>query len=68
MDLRQMGSPYEKKYIELTEEDRTKVTSVYHNWQQEGYEETYENVPELSLIHILCQVKVHPLIVRRCFE
>ena len=46
MDLRQMGSPYEKKYIELTEEDRTKVTSVYHNWQQEGYEETYENVPE----------------------
>ena len=31
MDLRQMGSPYEKKYIELTEEDRAKVTSVYHN-------------------------------------
>ena len=24
MDLRQMGSPYEKKYIELTEEDRAK--------------------------------------------
>ena len=46
MDLRQMGSPYEKKYIELTEEDRAKVTSVYHNWQQKGYEETYENVPE----------------------
>ena len=35
MDLRQMGSPYEKKYIELTEEDRAKVTSVYHAWQQE---------------------------------
>lgn len=46
MDLRQMGSPYEKKYIELTDEDRTKVTSVYHAWQQEGYEETYQNVPE----------------------
>lgn len=46
MDLRQMGSPYEKKYIELTDEDRAKVTAVYHNWQQEGYEETYENVPE----------------------
>ena len=46
MDLRQMGSPYEKKYIELTDEDRAKVTSVYHKWQQEGYEETYENVPE----------------------
>jgi len=46
MDLRQMGSPYEKKYIELTQEDRDKVTEVYHNWQQEGYESTYENVPE----------------------
>ena len=46
MDLRQMGSPYEKKYIELTEEDRARVTSVYNNWQQEGYENTYENVPE----------------------
>ena len=46
MDLRQMGSPYEKKYVELTEEDRAKVTSVYHAWQQEGYEETYQDVPE----------------------
>ena len=46
MDLRQMGSPYEKKYIELTEEDRAKVTSVYHAWQQEGYEETYQDIPE----------------------
>ena len=41
-----MGSPYEKKYIELTDADRAKVTEVYHNWQQEGYEETYENIPE----------------------
>ena len=46
MDLRQMGSPYEKKYIELTEEDRKKVTDVYHAWQQVGYEETYQDVPE----------------------
>lgn len=46
MDLRQMGSPYEKKYIELTEEDRNKVTAVYHNWQQEGFENTYKDIPE----------------------
>ena len=46
MDLRQMGSPYEKKYIELTDADRAKVTEVYHNWQQKDYEETYENIPE----------------------
>ena len=46
MDLRQMGSPYEKKYVELAEEDRKKVTDVYHAWQQIGYEETYQDVPE----------------------
>lgn len=46
MDLRQMGSPYEKKYVELTAEDREKVTDTYHNWQQIDFEDTYENVPE----------------------
>ncbi len=46
MDLRQMGSPYEKKFVELTETDRQKVCDVYHAWQQVGYEESYENVPE----------------------
>ncbi len=46
MDLRQIGSPYEKKYIELAEEDRAKVVETYHNWQQVGYEDNYENIPE----------------------
>ncbi len=46
MDLRQMGSPYEKKYIELTEADIAEVTKTYHNWQQEDYENTYKNIPE----------------------
>lgn len=46
MDLRQIGSPYEKKYIELTEVDRAKVVETYHNWQQIGYEDTYKNIPE----------------------
>lgn len=41
-----MGSPYEKKYIELTEDDRKKVADVFHAWQQEGYEENYQNIPE----------------------
>jgi len=44
MDLRQMGSPYEKKYVELTESDRKEVTDTYHNWQiKDG---GYQNIPE----------------------
>jgi len=30
MDLRQMGSPFEKKFVELTDNDRRKVCEVYH--------------------------------------
>ena len=46
MDLRQMGHPYEKKYIELTEEDRAVVVDRFKSWRFEGYETAYENIPE----------------------
>jgi type I restriction enzyme M protein len=50
MDMRQMGSPFEKKYVELTENDRAKVCEIYHAWQQIGYEKTYRNIPEFCYI------------------
>lgn len=45
MDLRQMGSPYEKKYIELTAEDRQKVADTYHKWQTQEWTND-DNIPE----------------------
>ncbi len=45
-DMRQMGVPYEKKFVELSEGDRQKVTDTYHKWQQEGWKESYANIPE----------------------
>ena len=45
-DMRQMGAPFEKKFVELTEEARNKVTTTYHTWQQKGYETTYKDIPE----------------------
>lgn len=70
MDLRQMGSPYEKKYIELTPEDRDKVTEVYHNWQQEGYEETYKDIPEFCYSAFLDEIaeKGYTLVPSRYIE
>lgn len=70
MDLRQMGSPYEKKYIELTEEDRARVTGVYHAWQQEGFEETYQDVPEFCYTASLEEVaeKGYTLVPSRYIE
>ena len=46
MDLRQMGSPYEKKYIELTEDDRSKVAETYHAWQSANATEGYQDIDE----------------------
>jgi len=46
MDLRRWGSQYEKKYVQLTQDDIEKVAQNYHNWQQVGYETTYKDIPE----------------------
>jgi len=46
MDLRRWGSEYEKKFIELTSEDISKVAQNYHNWQQTSYKVSYKDIPE----------------------
>jgi type I restriction enzyme M protein len=46
MDLRRWGSVYEKKFIELTNDDIEQIANNYHNWQQEDYKTTYKNIPE----------------------
>lgn len=35
MDLRQMGEPFEKKYIQLSDADIQKVSKTYHQWQMD---------------------------------
>lgn len=47
MNLRNMGVPFEKKYIQFTEEDIKKISGIYHNWQQVDFEEKYHNEAEL---------------------
>jgi type I restriction enzyme M protein len=44
MDLRQVGEPFEKKYIQFSETDLSKIISTYHNWQK--VDNDYKNVPE----------------------
>ena len=46
MDLRQCGSPFEKKYIEFTPEDIESITNVYHNWSEKDNYFEYKDVPE----------------------
>lgn len=46
IDMRQMGEPFEKKYVRFSVDDIRKVADTYHNWQREGYTDTYADVPE----------------------
>jgi type I restriction enzyme M protein len=46
MDLRQMGHPYEKKYLEFTEEDRAIIVDRFKSWRLDGYKTQYEDLPE----------------------
>lgn len=44
MDLRQIGVPFEKKFVQFSEENVLNIATTFHNWQQKNT--NYENVPE----------------------
>lgn len=46
MDLRRLGTEYDKQFIEILSEDVSKITENYHNWQQEFFKDTYKDIPE----------------------
>jgi len=44
MDLRQIGEPFEKKFIQFSEQQVTDIAKTYHNWQQKN--KKYKDIPE----------------------
>jgi type I restriction enzyme M protein len=44
MDLRQRGIPFEKKFIQFSDDNISEITTAYHNWQQAN--SNYKDVPE----------------------
>lgn len=46
VDLRRTGIEYEKKYVQLTDEDILKIVNTYHSWQRQDTTSTYADVPE----------------------
>jgi type I restriction enzyme M protein len=48
MDLRQIGIPFEKKFIQFSEDDIKKITGTYHQWQVSTplNQPAYKDVPE----------------------
>lgn len=44
MDLRQLGEPFEKKYIQFSDEQIQQIATTFHNWQSD--KSKYQDVPE----------------------
>ena len=53
MDIRQMGEPFEKKFVQLSKEDIKKITSTYHKWQNQEI----DNIPEFCYCAIFEEVE-----------
>ncbi|MAA72384.1 MAG: DNA methyltransferase [Bermanella sp.] len=46
IDMRKCGVPFEKKYVDLTENELARTIETYHNWQQVDYLTSYSDIPE----------------------
>ena len=46
MDLREVGEPFEKKFIQFSESHTSKVSNTYHDWQQSNGD--YKDVAEYT--------------------
>jgi type I restriction enzyme M protein len=55
MDLRQTGIPFEKKFIQFSEDNIEDITEAYHKWQQK--ESGYKNIPEFCYAAKLEEVR-----------
>ncbi|MEP2058015.1 type I restriction-modification system subunit M [Maribacter litoralis] len=44
MDLRKVGIPFEKKFIQFSDENISDISSTYHSWQLEDSD--YKDIPE----------------------
>ena len=46
MDLRQWGEPFEKKFIQFSDDHIKEITDTFHAWQQVSFESDYKDIPE----------------------
>lgn len=57
MDLRQIGVPFEKKFIQFSDEDIKNVVTTYHNWQEINHQDKYKDIPEFCYSATLDDIK-----------
>jgi type I restriction enzyme M protein len=55
MDLREVGIPFEKKFIQFSDENIIEITEAYHNWQTDLTK--YKDVPEFCYAAAIDELK-----------
>lgn len=55
MDLREIGEPFEKKFIQFSSEQINTISKIYHEWQTA--DSSYQDVPEFCFSASLDEVK-----------
>lgn len=46
LDLRKTGETFEKKYIQLSDQQRAEITKTFHTWQEVRADKEYQDIPE----------------------
>lgn len=68
MDLRQMGEPFEKKFVQFSDTDIQNIAATYHLWQTKGGDhigaprqevgvQAYQNIPEYCYSATLDEIR-----------
>jgi type I restriction enzyme M protein len=56
MDLRQIGVPFEKKFVQFSSDNILNIATTFHNWQQKNA--NYINVPEFCYSASIDEVRL----------
>lgn len=57
LDLRQWGDPFEKKFVQFSQENIKEIAETYHRWQGKFENEQYEDIPEYSYSAKISEIK-----------
>lgn len=57
MDLRQVGEPFEKKYVQFSDQHIQEISNTLHTWQTTSNEADYKDVPEYCYSATIDEIK-----------
>ena len=57
MDLRKIGEPFEKKFVQLSEDHIKEIANTFHTWQETRFADEYKDVPEYCYSASLDEIK-----------